>query len=308
MMSKVTKRKKILRHMKKIILLSAAFLSLVGCTAEDNYIEESGIPAQISATIGNGLISRAHDNLWGEGDTIGITMIGQYSNLKYTTDNGDGKFAGTTMYFKNKVDPVTLTAYYPYAGNENESPAVIETSTDASRQTEEQQPLFDFLYAVKENVTGSNPNINFEFSHKMSKLTLVFKNGNGIDVSTIASYEINGLVQEGTFNPLTGACAAKEDSEIVPLNMTPTVQNGVPLPSLILFPQTIKDKVTLRIKDTENQQYACDLNFAENSLKSGNDYIFNITVNRSGLTVGASIVDWLTQKPEKDPNAFSDDD
>lgn len=283
--------------MKKIILLAAAAISLTACNTEDNYIDEP-IAAQISATIGESALSRASNTTWGNGDNIGVTMSGRYFNKKYTTAKGDGTFVGTTMYFKNKQEPVTISAYYPYTGTEDQTPAVIEASTGVERQTSSEQPKFDFLYAVKENVTGSNPNVDLSFSHMMSKLTLTFTKGNaGTDVSMINSCRIDGLVLEGTFNPATGVCAANSTTPAAALNLTPTVTDGEALPSLILFPQTV-GKVTLHISDSQNQEYSCELNFDGNRLASGNNYLFTINVKKTEMVVDKfSIAAW-TEKTE----------
>lgn len=279
--------------MKKIILLAAAAISLAACNTEDNYIDEP-IAAQISATIGESTLSRASNTAWNVGDNIGVTMSGKYSNKKYITDKGDGNFVGATMYFKNKQEPVTISAYYPFTGDEDQTPAVIAASTGIERQNPSEQTKFDFLYAVKENVTGANPNIDLSFSHMMSKLTLTFVNGNaGLDVvSMINSCSIDGLILDGTFNPATGVCAANSTTPAAVLNLNPTLTSGETLPSMILFPQTV-DKVTLHLTDSENQEYGCELKFDGNRLESGNNYLFTINVKKTELVVEKfSILGW----------------
>lgn len=278
--------------MKKFILLAAVAISLSACNNEDNYINEP-VAAQFSASIGESVQSRASDDTWDEGDNIGISMSGRYLNMQYTTENGDGVFTGTPMFFKNKVEPVTITAYYPYSGTEGQTPDVIEASTGAERQTVTEQPKFDFLYDKKENVTGEAPNVKFTFQHMMSKLTFTFINGNdGIDVRKIKSCEINGLVMDGTFNPATGECAAKSDTPSA-LSLSPTVTDESVSLSLILFPQSAGN-VTMKIIDSENQKYGCDLNFENNCLEAGNNYQFTIKVKKTELSVTGNITDWET--------------
>lgn len=281
--------------MKKIFLLAAATLAMVACNNDDNYNNvDDPVAVHITATIGGSAVTRASETSWTNGDEIGITMVGKYANIKYTYAAESDGFAGTTMYFKNKRDPETLTAYYPFTGSIGTPPALIETSTTVDLQTSEEQPKFDFLYAKKENVTGSEPNVNLTFSHKMSKLTLTFKNGDGMDVSNIKSYTIDGLVLEGTFNTATGVCAAKADVAAAPLCISMaegTVKNEVALPSLILFPQT-PGKVTLKITDSGEQEYACVLNFGDGGIVSGNNYQYTIKVSKTGLSVNFGIEEW----------------
>lgn len=289
--------------MKKIYLLAAATLAIAACNNDDNY-DNQPVAAQITATIGESAVARASDNQWAKGDRIGISMGTKYLNMEYTTDNGDGTFSGTTMYFPNKTEPVTLTAYYPYTGHEGESP-VLEASTPAENQTPEKQADFDFLYSKLSDVTGSNPKVDFTFSHRMSKLTIIFKNGSGMDVSKITSCSIEGLILYGSFDTATGECTAKSDAGTKSLNInTANVKTEVALPSLIIFPQSLENKtVTLKITDSEKQDFACDLSFEGNRIMSGNNYQFTITVNKTGLTINkSSITDWTT----KDSSANAD--
>lgn len=281
--------------MKKYILLAAVALPLVACNTEDDNIDEP-VAAQISASIGESQ-SRASEVKWDNDDNIGVSMSGRYTNIKYTTPNGDGMFDGSVMYFKNKEDLVTISAYYPYTGSENLTPDAIEATTNIERQTPAEQSKFDFLYAVKENVSGAQPNINLSFSHMMSKLTFTFTNGNdGTDVRKITSCTIDGLTLEGSFNPSTGACNASASTPAASLTMTPTVAHGESLPSLILFPQTV-EKVTMKITDSDNQEYGCELKFDGNRLASGNNYLFTINVKKTSMVVEKfSIAKWTEEE------------
>lgn len=284
--------------MKKIYILAVAALALTACSKEeDNYIDEP-IEAHFTATIGGSAVTRAFDTSWVEGDEIGISMDGRYSNIKYATPSGDGIFSGNTIYFKNKRETVTLKAYYPFKGEEGSEPGVIEENTEIDNQMAANQPFIDFLYAVKENVTGTDPEVQLTFSHRMSKVTLKFVEGNdGTDVSKINACEFGGLVLSGTFDTATGECAAKSEAEPKTLSINlpeGSVANNVALNPIILFPQSAaKDSVTLKIIDSEGQEYSCILNFKDERLEAGNNYQWTITVNKTGLVVEkSSITDW----------------
>lgn len=296
--------------MKKYILLAAVAIALAACNNDDNYIEDP-VAAHISATIGQSAVSRASETSWAPGDEIGITMGDRYLNMRYKTESGNGIFSGTAMYFLNKREPVTITAYYPFDGTEGSALSSIEADTKAAGQTGQEQPKIDFLYAVKENVTGADPDVRLVFSHQMSQITLTFKNGNdGTDVRKIRSYEIDGLVLSGTFNPATGVCATDTDAPAATLGIdVDGVANGTPLPSLILFPQTVAhDSVTLKITDSDNQEFSCKLNFKDDALVSGNNYQWTITVNKTGLVLDdeAEISDWNNQPSSSDASSVLD--
>lgn len=285
--------------MKKIILLATVFLALAACNNEDNFINEP-TEARISATIGK---SRASGTKWDAGDNIGITMGDWYANMEYTT-TGDGMFTGTPMYFKNTTDKVKFTAYYPFAGTEGTAAGTISYSTKAENQTAAKQPEFDFLFALKEDITGKDPQVTLTFSHMMSKITLIFNNGDGADVSKITSYAIEGLVLEGTFNTQTGDCAVNNATTAQIISMTTSgVQSMVELPSLIVFPQTVT-AVKLKVSDSEGQDYECPLTFEGNRLESGNNYQFTVRVNKAGLIVDLlTITDWNTKSVTTDADA-----
>ncbi|MDE6028421.1 MAG: fimbrillin family protein, partial [Muribaculaceae bacterium] len=151
--------------MKKTVLFAAAALILTACDKNDENTILSSTAAQISATIGGSVTTRARDNAWSQGDSIGIcSIIGgvkqKYVNVAYTTDGGaSAKFSGDTpIYFYNKM---ALTAYYPFKGTEGTDPGIINASTDAANQTADKQPKIDFLYAQVDKVKVSNPEINF---------------------------------------------------------------------------------------------------------------------------------------------------
>ncbi|MDE5976596.1 MAG: fimbrillin family protein, partial [Muribaculaceae bacterium] len=283
--------------MKKFLLLVAAAVTLAACTNEDNIIDidnEEPVKAHISASIQNSSITRVADQSWASGDKIGVTMVGRYNNLAYTyTEAENGKFEGADMYFRNKRDAETLTAYYPHSGTEGTPPEIIEANTSGDFQTPAEQTKYDFLFAKKENVSGSAPNVTLDFSHKMSKITFTFKKGNdGTDVSKITSCRITGLVLQGTFNPVTGDCAATTGIPTSPLDLSLSVQEGVALPPLILFPQNV-EKVTLKITDSEEQEYSCELKFADDRLESGNNYVYTIVVKKTALNVEQfTIANW----------------
>lgn len=286
--------------MNKFFLLAAVAISLTACNTEDNYIIDEPVAAHISATIGVNAAFRASDAAWDPGDNIGITMNGRYLNMQYSTENGDGTFTGNTMFFRNKEDKVSISAYYPFTGTEGEMPGAILVSTSSEHQTAAEQADIDFLYAVKENVSGADPYVNLLFSHMMSKLTFIFVNGNeGTDASKITSCEINGLILQGTFTPSTGECVVKADSPLSSLKLTPAEVNGKLLASAIIFPQTVR-KLSLRIRDNQDQDYAGELNLGTEGIVSGNNYQFTIKVKKTEMSITSEITNWKTEASESE--------
>lgn len=284
--------------MRKIYFFAAVALALAACDNDDKYADNEPVAARITANIGNSVSSRAAGTAWATGDKIGITTHrgseSKYVNMEYTTENGDGKFTGTPMYFQDAQAEVTFTAYYPFTGSEGTAPAIVENNTRAEQQTPDKQPKFDYLWDSRVGKKGQ-PNINFEFAHKMSKITMTFQDGEGTQVNKIESYSFDGLVLEGTFNPATGEAKAKEmEAETLTLNVD-NVISGTARPSIIVYPQATKGNVVLRIVK-DGQTYKCELAFAGGELKAGTDYQYTITLNKTGADVtNSEIHPWSSQ-------------
>lgn len=304
--------------MKKIFILAAAAFALTACDQNDDNPALSSAPVQIFASIGESAPSRAVDNEWAEGDKIGITLVTagdrvMHCNMEYTTDAKSNAFTGNDMYFYR---PMILTAYYPFAGSEGTAPEVFEVTTGADMQTAEMQATYDFLWDQQSDyeVVDARPQVNFSFEHKMSKVTLTLNAGNDVtDLSKVVAYQIEGLVLDGTFDPATGVAKIKDESEsaVLKMDMADGVTSGTALTPLILFPQTPEGNVTLRIFSNELdneellQQYSCTLSFGNGSLEPGKNYIYTITVSKTGLKVNAGITNWDDEDMES--NASSSD-
>ncbi|MDE6536278.1 MAG: fimbrillin family protein, partial [Muribaculaceae bacterium] len=93
---------------------------------------------------------------------------------------------------------------------------------------------------------------------------------------------------------------------VIDLSDTPVVANERTNP-LIVFPQQpAGNSVTMKIHDSDNQNYTCELKFGENGLVAGNNYLFTITVKKTSLEVNSTITDWQTE--ENDESVAKSDD
>lgn len=264
---------------------------------------------QITATIGSSTLSRADANevegdhdVWAADDRIGITatvgtVVGPFINYEYKT-TGDGKFSGKPLFF---YKPMTLTAYYPYTGEDGKLPGIIDVNTGAAYQTKENRPKIDFLWDTKTGVDKkdfslADPNVEFTFAHKMSKLTFWFQSSkpvfdernpdlcisDGVDVHTMISYQVEGLGIKGTFDTATGECTIGENErEGLKISFDKeTTADGEPdyeyirkMSPLVVLPQTkpAKDFVlhitTDELKEgSPTQDYKCVLRFGDNEI------------------------------------------
>lgn len=262
------------------------------------------------------------DQTWDKGDSIGISStfggeIEPFVNLKYITENGNGEFTGASPLFYYRA--MTLVAYYPFTGKEGVAPGIVKASTSVENQAPAMQPKLDFLWDSKTSVdlkdfSATNREVKFTFAHKMSKVTFTFQSSppvydkdgrkiaDSVDVSTMVSYELQGMVMDGTFDPATGVCAVEEGASATPItiDVTNSVEHNKALRSLIFFPQTLSaDGVQLHIATDElnlgnpetYQYYTCRLMFSNGVINPGLHYKYTIKVTKLGLIVGNMTVE-----------------
>jgi hypothetical protein len=169
------------------------------CYQENPNPAHFGAKIEINASIEkansiNATQTRASDASWTTGDAIGIYMkkstnlLGSTAladNVKYVTSDGSSSFtpsdpskAITLPYTGSKVD---FIAYYPQKTSITSYAYPVNLS-DQSKQTD-----IDLLYSdnVKE-VTTSNPSVNLNFKHQLSKIVLNIS-------SDKAGYSLAGL-------------------------------------------------------------------------------------------------------------------
>ena len=285
--------------MKKLFLLATATAALMACSNNDEPVNNELIAARITANINGASDTRAAGTEWTSNDKIGVTCSSEgasYSNVEYITTNGDGNFATSTpFYFPDVNTEKSFTAYYPYKATSEMENGVITGSTAAANQTSANQPDIDYLWADTKTATGGNPNVNFSFAHKMSKLTLKFQQGGDVILSDMQKYKLSSLVLDGTFNTTNGMAAAKTDGTAGDLEMTvsdvsPDSNNEF---SLILYPQEISNGLILSVDVNDDLTYSCKLKVSKvdlTQLEAGSNYSFTITVSKAGLIITNSTI------------------
>lgn len=284
--------------MMKIRHLAFAALALcaVACTNDNENLNDGSVAAVINAEISDAVSTRASGTAWAERDKIGISesRFG-YTNVLYRWENGKFTPAGTIIFFQDD-DPTTFSAYYPYDADGG----TLTATTDATAQ--QNQLAIDFLYATGATASTHNPEVNFtddtdaggtdcSFHHCMSQITLTFKEGSGVDFSTIqpTGYTLSGLMLTGSFDTTTGT--AETDDATAAQNLDMKLTNGALTSSVILFPQT-KASIGLSVY-YNSQPYTATLTIPDGALKAGNNYAYTVTVRNKDLSIeSAKITDW----------------
>ncbi len=288
----------------------AAMLA-AGCSEENNEpVGNASNAAIVTASIGkadNVTSTRASNTVWDADDCIGISTSSakgktNYINIQYKTDGSVFKpvsgAAGedNTIYFQD-TSPTEFTAYYPYEGVNGTKPGsngVITRTLTVADQSTANLPAIDYLWA-RQTAQSSNPKVDFQFSHRMSRIILNFKAGAGTVLPTDGlTYTLTGLATEGTFNTLTGEAQATGTAST--LEKLPTITTaGQPTGTAILWPQAAN---SVRLQLTLNgTTFGAALTFpsgtAGEALAPSTSYTFNVNVERTGIEISkADIEDW----------------
>lgn len=299
---------------QSLITGSMALLLLTACSSEnDGPVVTGGSDAPLfSASIDGLNLSRAFDTAWESGDAIGISGVSAdvtYANVHYTT-TGDGHFtpAGSQIYFQDN-NPVTFTAYYPYAADASD--------ITADTRSQQKQKGFDYLWSQARG-SKAQPDVAFGFSHRMAKLVLTIKKGDDVNFAEVksASLALGGFKHEGSFDTATGVAAATGSN--APLwefaNNTAEADFNAPLAiddaaecvtyTLILFPQSFVAALPFEATLTGMQSFKANIDFtdantaagdaeAANEWIAGRQYNLSVTLHKTALTVnGCTITPW----------------
>lgn len=262
-------------------MLAAAVLT--ACNNDENDVIDSGSSqATFTAAINGQANTRAYDQTWEANDAIGISGTSggtTYTNVQYVTTGGNGNFtagtSGNEIYYQDDA-AVTFTAYYPWT-----KLAADATTITADTRAQASQSDFDFLWAQQ---TGSkaSPNVQFLFAHKMVKLVLTIRKGDGVSYQEVqdAVLSLGGFKNNGTFNVTDGTAFATDGT----VNLTfagNTSETGYNAPlskddaaetvayTLILFPQVFSSSLPITATITGGQSFSATLNFTTANIDAG---------------------------------------
>ena len=224
--------------------LSTAFalaLLVQSCKNDDYRDQGPGMggngKAQFTSSIGGTPATRVTGNTWDSKDAIGVFMKQGNglsnvlaSNKKYTTE-GNGNFSGDGSEVINYPDTgsVDFIAYYPYTAN------LSGTTLPVSVATQTNLSAIDVLYS--NNATGlskTSGTANLNFAHKLAKIELTVKAGNGVadvnglsvtykNVNTTASLDLATGTLSGAAAPkdVTAKITAKAPAQFVEAILLP---------------------------------------------------------------------------------------
>lgn len=311
-------------------LCTAAAILSASCSSDELMNSDNGSPkaAIVTASLPQTNVTRATGNVWTDHyQSIGVrvtaeqnnancasscSMANDYKNMKYnvSASNEDG----TTATFAAESDDICFkeegehlfSAYAPYSGTLTNG-ATIAVNTLTGNASLTAQKAIDYIYAEGAKASSVSPQVAFtgenEFVHKLSKLNLTIKMGEGFsasDISNISSITLGGLKHVGTFDITTGEAATSSDAT-ADLTLSPTATDNILTSdasagtlklSLYLLPQDCSSSALPLTIAYDNVNFSNKTSITPN-LIAGKACNYEITLNKSGLVVSnGTLANW----------------
>ena len=277
--------------------VALAALLLAACQSEE---ENPQTDTRVALQVTSGIQTRAYDATWEANDPIGIfgytqteTPMEWSNNVQYVTVTGDGTFAPAQgevpIYLPIDGTAVDFVAYYPYAKTLADGVYTV----DVTEQSD--QSAIDLMAAGVETTDRVSHSVAFNFVHKLSKIYLTFKAGEDMTTADLAgmTVQLTGQQTKATFD------VTQPESEVsvtagnpVTLNLK-TSADGTSAEGIVL-PSDDFNAMTLHLVLANNAGYFnWDLNGSDaEKFEAGKKYVYDITVNKTRLSVTSSITDW----------------
>lgn len=291
------------------------FISLVLFSCEGEMIDKSlgSRPANINATISN-TNDRMNGNAWENGDAIGMYMKKENTNLnvgiladniKYVT-TGSPAFSPANpdedILFPFNGSNVDFIAYFPY----KEEITNYTYPVNVNNQTN--QNILDLLYSNNAvGLSSTNPNVNLNFTHQMSKVILKITPENPTaDLSGI-TIKITNASLKADFSLSDGSLSAPTEIG----NLFFKVSNNGKYAEAIVIPMSSLIGRSLVFIIGENT-YVYDLGSNTNitSFDKGTKYTFNVIINPTfveAIVSSSSIESWNEAAEEDIPMISGED-
>ena len=253
--------------------------------------------------------TRAGGVKWDTNDAIGIFMfeksstniVEEKSNIEYFTlsEGITGAFepkGNDTIFFPDNGDEVRFMSYYPYTADITDYVYGIDVSNQASQSAIDL--LYSFAYTDSYNKTVPGKKVPLVFDHKLTKININVRPEEGLNSNDLKDLIVTfeGFYTKAEFDLLTGDISEhSEIKSITPLKIEEIADYDFSYESIVLpmtDPSTASLKFDLNNKGEQNSD-VFTWNFKANGeLKSGFEYTYNVTVNRSGIVVEAKINKW----------------
>lgn len=276
-----------------------AVLLLAGCS-NDQLQPENNSDGRVALQVTSGIQTRAVNNLWENGDAIGIYMLDSkntpdtYANIQYVTENDgtSGSFSpasgAETIYLPTDGSSRQFIAYYPWKNTLTGNAYPIDLTSQSD------QSAIDFMIAEKvSGISRTNPAAQFQFAHKLSKIVMEIKPGVGVNNS-----DLQGLTVSLTNQPTSGTFDVLNGTAAVPGTVTgaidlSVVANGTSAEGIV-FPSDNYNGMDFKFHTQNIGDYECPVPSTNaQKFEAGKKYKYIFSINKTEITVTSEITDWL---------------
>ena len=299
------------KNLLLLLTLFAAVLSTVSCTKDRQRKDEVVFASNIQKIT---QVTRVTGNTWDATDSIGIYMVEKENieiieraeNIPYVTNLGGatGSFIpkSKTIFFPDNDQEVRFMAYYPY------NSGVVDAlyKVDVSDQTN--QSKIDILQSFDVDKTYSKvtkrEKVVLEFDHMLTKVIINVREGKGLEKTDLDNLGISftGLSREVDFD-LWGAAFSNYSNvgDIVPKERTEVADGyylgyeAILIPSLNVLDAYMVFDLNNGGEGVASDKFRWRL---DATLARSSKYTYNVTINRTGITVDATINDWINLDDE----------
>lgn len=303
--------------------MAAAAMILAGCSNDENEaIDNWNGEIRLSSGLAVQQVTRSietdkQSTQIAEGNHVGFFINENVAgsptttytqNLKYTA-NGKGGFDGTTVYYPQSGEGVNIYAYAPWEnglaldGNYSFTVKTDQSGVDAYiasdllwGQPMKEDEGIPGTYITANPVARTQAAVPVTFTHLLSKIEVTLQVGKGLAVDDFRGATLTILKTKLTTNLTLKngniSTAYGDLTDIIAASYIQQPTADALTAAAIVVPQTIAEGTRfMKLHLATGGELYYTLPDAL-TLKSGEIYKYNITVNLTGLTVTSTINDW----------------
>ncbi len=296
--------------MKRYLFFAAAVLALAACSNDsetENWNGEIRLRSGLDVQQTTRAATDIQNNHFANGEKVGVYIAEHmgaptesptttYANpLLYTTDGNGGMTPQTQPYYPTSGNGVNIYAIYPSGTKAGELFTVqADQSADANYKKS------DLMYGkpAQNPVSRTSSPVNINFSHLLSKVTVVLESGNGNPDLNEAVVTLKDVKLSATFTATAESGSVSEATGDATDIKVMTAANNALSGSAVVVPQTLGTSfIEVKLKDggvltSSSLKDESDNPISDVVLTSGKEYKYTITVNLTSLEVTSSISNW----------------
>ena len=279
---------------KDILTIAAVALMTGSCNSIDEVLSGDRMPINLAATVEGNAIGATRTET--ANDTQDETLLVDQTVKAVITIDGVENTRNYTVGTSNQLTTDEATLYYPMDGTPVSIYAVHPNYMSAENFTVAIDQRDDAYYAASDlcySKTASYKKATWNtltFKHLLSKV--IVNVTNNLNTNAISSVQLNAKIRTTLTYP-----AANDDGYTLADATIPSTVTLLPGAAAIIPPQTVSSGSTLlsfTIPGIGLMEYKLT---SDATFLSGHQYTYNVTVDKTGISVTSTITPWGTDDP-----------